>query len=851
MTETQTYSFGEWLRLRRIRLHLTQRELAVTIHCSLAMIKKIEVDERRPSPELAELLASSLKISGQDRAIFVEVARGEVPVDGLWPIQDDTASPTLPAHAPFPLPRAATPFIGREDELKALAERLDNPNCRLLTLVGPGGAGKTRLALEAAQAQQAAFVEGVAFVSLAPIIDPQAIPEAVARKLRLSLNGSPAEQVLAFLRRRSLLLILDNCEQLEGDLSWLSDLLAYAPGVKLLATSRERLHLAEEWVYVVPELAQAGVLFVETAQRVKQDFDVATGQEAVLLICRLVENLPLAVELAASWTPLMPCAQIAERIQGDIDILAADVRNIPERHRSIQAVFDHSWKLLSNAEQNALMRLSVFRGGWQVEQALRVASADLLLLRRLMDKSLVRVGDNGRFDLHELIRQYVSKKLDESGHEIVTRQIHFDAYLALAARLDAQQYSDKAMAAVARFEQEQDNIRGALGWSLDGGQTEAALDFLNHLWFYWLRRGFQHEGGEWAIRAINQAGELESVHLCVALSNAANLFALLGRYGEGESLALRATAMARHLEDPQALIAASSTYTFTSVNAEQALKGLQEGIALIEETGKMQETLPILYFSRASWLHSSGHYRDAEDDYRKGIALFRQIGVVDFVAEPLGRLGQLVLQEGRIQEAYDLTVESIAAARTEGYATVFGAWGGARLGLIQLYQGEVEAARRSVEQALLFFDDVRVNERPKQEALAILSEVALARGDVKAAVDFLQASLKVCKMFYRQLLASQKLAGTPDALPLDLIGLCSRASLVAAAQGKEVRAVTLYSIAESLRKQSGQLMIPPLRVKLDESMAAIRSRVSEDIFDAAWHTGQRLSLTDAFAYLLA
>lgn len=850
---TETYSAGEWLKQRRERLRLTRRELAASVHCSVAMIKKIEADERRPSPELAALLAISLKVPESDHEIFVDVARGERPADVLWHVQNGAAVPALPFHAPLPLPRSATPFIGRADELKEVGERLAHPDCRLLTLVGPGGVGKTRLALAAAQAQQAAFAEGAAFVSLAAIADPHSIPDAVARSLRLTLSGPAAEQVPAYLRRRRVLLILDNCEQLDGDLSWLSELLAHAPGVKLLATSRERLHLAEEWVYAVPELAQAAALFVETARRVKHDFNEEAERPAVLRICRLVENLPLAVELAAGWTPLMPCAQIADYIQRDVNLLASDVRNVPDRHRSIQAVFDHSWSLLAGDEQNALMCLSVFRGGWQAEEALPVAGADLLLLRRLVDKSLVRVGDNGRYDLHELIRQYASHKLARSGHETETRRRHFDACLALAARLDALQFGPEPMAAVARFDREHDNIRAALGWSLDAGQTEAALQLLYHLWFYWSRRGYYQEGGQWTIRAIDRAGELDSVHLCVALSTAAALCFIQARFGEGEALAFRALAMARRLEDPEALIAAYGAYTFASVNVEQALDGLHQGIALIQQTGKRQESLPLYYLGAATWLHSSGRYAEAADYYRKSIALFRQMGAVDFLADPLGRLGQLALQEGRLQEARDLTVESIAAARPEGagYDVVFGAWGDARLGLIQLYQGELEAARRSLEEALSFFEDGRSYDRPKQETLAVLSEVALARGDVGAAAGYLQASLDICETFYRQLQATRKFEGTPDALPVDLIALCSRASLVASAQGRYERAVTLYGIADSFRSQTGQLMIPALQARLDESMAALRSHLSENTFDAAWAAGRRMSLSEAFAFLLA
>lgn len=847
----ETYSFGEWLKQRREQLRMTQRELASLTHCSVPMIKKIEADERHPSPELAELLAVTLKLPESKHAVFVEVARGERPVDLLWQVQEEASPAAALFHTPMPLPKPATPFLGRTDELAQVSERLSQPDCRLLTLVGPGGIGKTRLAIRVAQEHRSTFIEGVAFVSLASLTDSSHIPDAIARSLNLVLTGLPAEQVLAYLRRRSLLLILDNCEQLQGDLNWISELLEQSPGVKLLVTSRERLHLAEEWIFVVPGLLQAEALFEERARRVKQDFDAIAEHDAVACICQLVENLPLAIELAASWTPHMSCTQIADHIQHDINILATDVRNIPERHRSVQAVFDHSWNLLSAGEQDALMRLSVFRGGWRAPEALTVAGADLLVLRRLVDKSLVRTGENDRYELHELIRQLAAQKLQQAGHENETRQLHVEAYRVLAAQLDVEQGLPPSMQAVIRFDQEQDNFRAALSWSLDREQTEQSLDLLDHLTFYWLRRGAYREGSEWLLRAISQAGDLESIPLCAALNFGSTLLGLQGRYAEAEDLAVKGMAMARRLEEPEALILGYISFSYASVSTAEALQGLHEAIRLITETGKLQHFLAPLHILTATWFHSSGRYAEASAYYRKGIALLQQLGATDATADPLGRLGQLMLQEGRLQEAYDLTLESAEVARSMGAQGAYAESVGVRLGLIELYLGRLEAAENSVQQALQLYDDASLDSSGKLEALAIFSEVALARGEVKTAADRLQASLNICRTLFHQLQATKKLEGTPDALPVDIISLSARAALVIAAQGDNERATTLYSLADSFCVQSGQAMLPPLQARLDEMRTVLRARLPAPTFRSAWEAGQTLSLAQAFEFLLA
>src|SRR5258708_3509682 len=497
-------SFGSWLRQRRKALDLTQADLADQVGCALTTIQKFEANTRCPSKQITERLADMLAISLDERASFVSFARQSV-----------LSLPALPSRkAPLAalrsLPLQPTPFVGREIELVEIAKRLADPDCRLLTLVGPGGIGKTHLALQAAEQQITNFAHGVHFVALAPASLPGLLASAIAGALETSFYGpeTPDIQLLNFLRGKNMLLVLDNFEHLLAATGLLVRLLADVPQLKIFVTSRERLNLTEEWVLPIQGLPFPGKdeantvetydavqLFVQRAQRVQPGFSLADDPASVVTICQLVEGMPLALELAATWLRSVSCREIARQIERNLDFLATPLRDVPERHQSLRAVFDHSWSLLVEDEQRVLAVLSVFRGGFDLEAAEQVAAASPSILAGLVDKSLIRLQSSGRYDLHERLRQYVLGKLAEDDEMIATRR-HFEFFLNLATQAEPQIYGPAHEVWVDRLEMERDNLRVALDWSTRQ-ETDAGLRLAVALGRFWDATDYWTEGYQW------------------------------------------------------------------------------------------------------------------------------------------------------------------------------------------------------------------------------------------------------------------------------------------------------------------------------------------------------------------
>jgi predicted ATPase/class 3 adenylate cyclase len=411
------------------------------------------------------------------------------------------------------LPAPRTSFVGRTDELASIDRMLDEPDCRLLTLVGPGGAGKTRLALEAAARRIDRYQHGVHFVPLVGVPAPDLLAPALAESLQFQVDNAhsaiPArDQLVDFLRERATLLVLDNFEHLLDARDVLSQVIEQAPQVEVLTTSRERLQLQSEWVLDVDGLANgngngnaggsaAVRLFVDRARQVDGGYALTDDERPhVERVCRLVSGMPLGIELAAAWASTLPCSEIADEIERNLGFLETSMQDVPDRHRSLRAAFDQSWRLLSDDERRVFSRLAVFRGTFARDAAAAVAGARLAELHSLVSKSLVRRAGVGRFELHELLRQYAAERLAAEGAELAdARESHARFYVGmLAERADAL-LGENMTEARDELRVEIDNLRAAAEWALTQWSQDDARSVLSYLQaFFWAHDW--HEGSQ-------------------------------------------------------------------------------------------------------------------------------------------------------------------------------------------------------------------------------------------------------------------------------------------------------------------------------------------------------------------
>jgi predicted ATPase/DNA-binding NarL/FixJ family response regulator len=592
------------------------------------------------------------------------------------------------------LPHQSTPFIGREQELDDLTTLLCNPDCRLLTLVGSGGMGKTRLALEAVhqviireQSDSARiFTNGIYFIALQPINSPELIVSAIAEAIGFSFRGQqdPIAQLLEYLHDRQLLLILDNFEHLLEGADLIAEILQAAPDVQLLVTSREILNLQKEWVRKVRgmrfpdndqiedvETYSAMKLFIERARQVRGNFSIEKEQACIIRLCQLVDGMPLAIELAVAWLKRLPCTEVATEIERNLDFLTTRLRDVPERHRSMRAVFEQSWNLLEQDEHEVFKQCAIFRAGFRREAAEAVAGASLFTLSSLVDKSMLRVTPTGRYEIHELLRQYAEEKLDEtSGAKDATYDRHCDYY---ADYLHQRQDNSRNAQQVVFLEEigaDIENARIAWDWAITHEKWEAIGRMLDSLerfyveksWYLQADHAFDVAGR--ALRCDNPTGLRAHVFGHI-LARQGIIFLFLGQYEKAMQVSQESLLILRDLNALDETFYPLRTIALCAQKLgkfDEGKEWAQQAYLVAQDNDDhwgMAMALGTMTFS----FQAVSNNAECKKLLQEGIKIFRQIGDVWGVAWLLFQLSDLYLDSGKFEEARRLSVEGLMLAQ--------------------------------------------------------------------------------------------------------------------------------------------------------------------------------------------
>lgn len=713
-------SFEEWVMLVRERLH----QQAMAAHINLATIYELRNDpigalkhirgqiHLEPWREEAHRAAMRLLTQVGERSnallqfqtcqrILENELAVEPTAETITLYKDIQKGNNIPALPITPLPaNADSSFIGRRCEQEELADQLANPNCRLITITGMGGTGKSRLALQLAHAHHGLFRDGIFHV---PLADASDISSSIALELGFTSPDS-AQHLPELLRHKQILLVLDNFEHLIENSEQLSDLLSSIPELQLLVTSRERLRLREEWVYALggltyPEDDQkvdtrpydSFTLFEQRAAQTNPRFRLTPELIGDLsTLCQLVEGSPLAIELAASLTAERSLQEITDSIQATFDSLTTTLRNIPARHFSLRAVFEHSWKLLNEEEHRLLSRLSVFAGGFTLEAAQQVADATLHRLADLIAKSLLRRETNGRYSLHESIRQFANEKLNDA-QEVQTRHAYY--FSQWSANCDpATTHTPDTL------QKERANLCTAWNWSLENN-----IGFLSNL-----------------------------------LRGLAMLYSMRGPLVEGETLFSDAIQRVKEIENAQELKGGLSI-ELARIYSIQAR--YEEAIALVRDKNEPPSIRLRALLTWGQAVSAQGESESARPILEKALELARQIGDIQIEADSLRELGNVANRLVEYEIAVSLYKQSLFLSRKlgdkRGESATLNNWAS-----IEWELGELDAAQEHYKNALGLYQELG-NLPGEAKALNNLANVFADMGDFVRSIRYFERALHI------------------------------------------------------------------------------------------------------------
>ena len=758
------------------------------------------------------------------------------------------------------LPIELTSFIGRDQEIDEVRRLLDS--ARAVTLTGIGGAGKTRLSLRVAADVVETIPDGVWQVRLEGISDPAHVVMATAIILGVpEQGGRPVlETLVDQLRSKSLLIVLDNCEHVVAACAEMAErLLGAAPGLKVLATSREPLRIAGEIVFQVPPLTlPSGLahqkpadlsgfaairLFVDRARAAVSSFTLTEqNAPAIVQICRQLDGIPLAIELAAARVRVLPVDQISARLDDRFRLLIGGARTALPRQQALRATLDWSYDLLSAPEQLLLRRCGVFAGGFTLEAAEAVCAGDGLdrleildLVAGLADKSLLVPSErrgSARYRLLETVRQYALTRLDEAGERRDAALRHFSFYAALAevGNIFTQERFDQ-LTWLDAMDDEHDNVRAALGWSA-GEDPGAALRLVQAVCFFWLVRGHLQEGRDWTDRVLaanrdRPSGRLGRAHYvaCLLARRRGDLAAATAHADESVRLALEHG-------DTVGLVLAQGMQAWIIAMREDFARGARmigEVLAAARATHH-QEVIADVLQAIGFMNRQRGQSQDAATAFRESIAIRNKTGNLWANAISRHNLALIARREGDYDRAVGLHIE------TRSVFEQLGDRGGLAstensLGLIALTRGDYEAARRSFEQALPLFRDLG-DKGGVALAMLSLSRVALHTGEIGRASELCRESLAM-----RREMGDRR----GEAESLDWL------AAIEAAHGAPLRAARLWGAAEALRETIGISLPPADREERDRGVSVARVAAGEAPFAAAWSEGRNTPIDNILA----
>jgi predicted ATPase/DNA-binding CsgD family transcriptional regulator/tetratricopeptide (TPR) repeat protein len=631
------------------------------------------------------------------------------------------------------LPPQPTSFVGREDEVLAITELLENQHCRLLTLVGPGGIGKTRLGIEVAERfvkpatetdPISFFPDGVYLVTLQSVASVTSIIPAIAVAIGFEFYEArdQAKQLINHIGDKLLLLILDNLEHLPDAGNPIDELLSGAPRLKLLATSREPINLRQEWLFHVEGMPfphseneatdtyDATRLFVERARRVRHDFSSVDDQDCVVRLCRLVDGMPLAIELAAAWLKSLSCMEVVAEIQHNLDILKTDMRGVPDRHRSMRAVFDQSWQLLDREERDLLMMLSVFRGGFRREAAEQIAGASLQNLSALVDKSMIALQSSGRYQLHGLQRQYGAELLRMSSDlETATRDRHCEYFTAFMDRPVRDFYGYGSKEKIKEIDADIDNMQTAWNWAVARGRFRDLHRCITGIYRYAWHRSWPigveqaFHRGLIALR-VAEPGPDRDVTLGWALVHQSMVDLRMGRLQKAKEQAEESIAILEPLNARREMSDAFAARALVSRfergrDPEEVIALHLEAAALLNETGEYGMEA-YMYGNLGGLYYDIGQYHESERWNQKTLELSRRIDDPRNEILSLASLGRHALTFGEYGKARQYLLESLEIARAieiSGFANM----ALIRLGQVSMAVGDLETAERYFQECLV------------------------------------------------------------------------------------------------------------------------------------------------------